>query len=631
MTARKYILTVLGFILCYTAQAVPAAQEPEINNRIRRMEAKADKTFIKGNFDKAMETYDKAEAALADGLQKYNLKLKMARLYVLLQQPDKAVDYYTTVYNACDTLLSVDDVCFYLDALRQNDSAQSAEVVARRYAFKSSYSRNQRYLNTLSALSNQHYYYNKGQSDYSVKMVGQHTDMPEYWVGKYNGKLFYAASRSRMQDPMKIYYHQTQYFLLDDGADMMENFGAIPRDLHGGPVAFSKEMDVMVSTGIKYRSASEITDILSSGGLFVNQLYYSVIDKKNKRWSRFMPLFENQESSSYAHPTFFNDDKSIVFSSNRPGGYGGMDLYVSHWDEQARKWGEPINMGPQVNTQGDEIYPLIVDEGLFFSSNGLEGYGGYDLYRVTFGRNIVLPGSLYHFPYPINSVYNDFGIFFDTENVSGGYFVSDRNMDGSRDNIYQFSDRNSALSSKNAIGVSKEYSAMLGDLNTITGLQTSNTERFERDLIVTPVYRIPSEGEILLSVYFDFDKAELTLESIEQLDYLLDNHLIDYVSELQVVGYADDLGSSKYNKELSRRRAEMVSAYLAAHNENLTFYVEGRGQLSLSQNDIIEAMQLPDDISIGLELQNSPKRFTFQDHVRMRGKLRRVDIVVYGK
>lgn len=628
----KYRIVTVILLLLFTVQGYGKKPSyPRTDLRAKQMESKADRSFVKGDYNRAMASYRQADTRLAEGSPKYQLKLKMARLYTLLQEPKEAIRYYDAVQCTADTMLTVNDICFFIDALRQNGEAQRAEIIARKYAFRNPFSRNQRFMNMLQSLSNNRYYYAKGGSDYAVKLFERSTELPEYWLGNWEGNSFYAASHSRMQDPLKVFYHRTQYFALNSDK-ALKPFKSIPRELQSGPVAFAGDKTRMVATGISYRSADRITGIGTDKGMYATQLYYSNISHRSGGWSSFEPLFDLQEGFSYAHPTFFNQDKSLVFSSDRPGGYGGMDLYISHWNEALGKWGEPINMGPLVNTEGDEIYPRIIDDGLYFSSNGQVGFGGYDIYRVSFGHNLVLPGSMFHYPYPINSANNDFGLFFDTEK---GYFISDRRGASGKDDIYSFDNSITPLGSQSAIGVSDEYSAMAGNLNLITGLKSSNTQTFEKELLITPTYRVPDEGEILLSVYFDFNRYTLDYQAVERLNRLLENPAMDDIEELYVIGYADEFGSQHYNKHLSMQRAEAVASFMNAGKFTPTLVVEGRGQLSLSQEEYREAMQQAKPTFIQPFIHKEVKTFSsalsFEDRVRLNRTLRRVDVIVKKK
>lgn len=622
-------------ICCLCSLLLPCsgfASEAAINKRARWIEIKADRAFIRGDYDAAMRLFAHADGKIEGTTpQKLNLELKMARLYILLQSPQDAIRYYNTVQQSASTMLTVNDVCFFIDALRQNGQSQQAEIVARQYAFLTPYSRNQRYLNTLYSLSNLQRYYGKGDSDFAVKLWDNNLSLPEYWLGKLDGEVFYAVSHSRIQDPLKIFYHQTQYFALSSEKPMP--FKSIPRELQSGPVAFSDNNRLMVATGISYRNSDRIEDVGTYGGMFVTQLYYSILDQRSGGWRRFEPLFEFQEQNNYAHPAFFNDGKSLVFSSDCQGGYGGMDLYIAHWNETTGKWGEPVNMGQTVNTEGDEIFPRIVGDGLYFASNGWEGYGGYDIYRVSFGRNIVLPGSMFHYPYPINSANNDFGIFF---NGDTGYFISDRRGMTGKDDIYTFDASISPLSSISAIGVSDEYTAMAGNLNLIKGLKSSNTKTFDKELLITPTYRIPEQGEVILSLYFDFNQQSLDMEAISQLKALLNNPALDEVQELSLLGYADEFGSQRYNVRLSMQRADAVAAFMTSSGVAIPkLFTEGRGQLSLSPEEYANAakqernnIKIPPTQEMNMGI---PSFFSLEERIKLNRKLRRVDIVVKKK
>ena len=127
----------------------------------------------------------------------------------------------------------MDDACTYIDALRLLDRTQQAEVVARHYAFRSPHSRNQRFLNTLYALSNQQHYYNKGEADYAVRLLAGST-AAEYWLGEWDGRIFCAASQSRMLDPRKVFFHRTEYFSIG-GDGELKPLRDLPREVQNGP------------------------------------------------------------------------------------------------------------------------------------------------------------------------------------------------------------------------------------------------------------------------------------------------------------------------------------------------------------------------------------------------------------
>lgn len=640
---KQLFLFLLGVLLAGTVYGIRNdAAEQEGQRREGRVERSADLNFIKGNPQRAMAAYKRAynrmnEMCSNERLNmeqrrklfgdRSRLALKIARNYMLLQEPEQAVIYYKDVCDVNDTLLTVNDVCFYIDALRRLGDDQQAEIVARGFAFRQPYSNNQRYLNTLASLSDVQHYYGRGDADYRVNLLRLDTPLAEYWLGEWEGKPFYAVSRGRIQDPLKIYYHRTQFFSLYEGT-VPEAFRLIPRELQSGPVAFSPDGKTMVATALVYRRTDRIVSTDSDAGLFVNQLYYSRYDDVRKRWSDFLPLFANQEGSSYGHPAFYDDGRSLLFSSDRAGGYGGMDLYETHWDPQQQQWSDPVNMGSDVNTEGDEIYPRVVGDALYFASNGMEGFGGYDIYRMSFINDVLVPGTLFHYLFPVNTVYNDFGIFFDgTE----GYFISDRRGAAGKDDIYSFDNTISPLSSESAIGVSAEYSAMVGNLNLISGLGNSNTESFETEVRQSLIYPLPSAGDLLVSVYFDFNSSGLSDEVRENLRNVVETMGFNDLNAISVIGYADEFGTEKYNLKLSRQRAMTVAEFLSDQGAKPVLYPEGRGKQKVPVSDFIEALQKKESRYPGLghsEIKRSPMKLTFQEQIEVTRKARRVDVIV---
>jgi len=153
-------------------------------------------------------------------------------------------------------------------------------------------------------------------------------------------------------------------------------------------------------------------------------------------WSNVERLPFNSAEYNSAHPCMSPDGKRLYFSSNRPGGFGGMDLYYS--ELQNGVWSAAINLGPTVNTEGNEIFPFIDPNGrLYFASNRHIGLGGLDLFYSTpkGERDWNLPVNL---GAPINSSRDDFGICFGGD-LSWGFFTSDRDGGSGRDDIYAFS------------------------------------------------------------------------------------------------------------------------------------------------------------------------------------------------
>ncbi|MEM6964814.1 MAG: OmpA family protein [Bacteroidota bacterium] len=163
---------------------------------------------------------------------------------------------------------------------------------------------------------------------------------------------------------------------------------------------------------------------------------FSATITDNGEWKDLEGLPFNSDEYKVAHPTLNADGSKMYFSSDMPGGFGGMDLYVSTMEGSS--WGPPINLGARINTEGNEIFPSYdtEDEKLYFSSDGHVGLGGLDMYYME-DRGDDEFGEIINLGYPLNTISDDFGIIFENEGKSG-YFTSDREGGVGRDDIYAF-------------------------------------------------------------------------------------------------------------------------------------------------------------------------------------------------
>lgn len=162
-----------------------------------------------------------------------------------------------------------------------------------------------------------------------------------------------------------------------------------------------------------------------------NKLKIYTATLEGKKWKNITEFKHSSPLYSVAHPWISDDGKKLFFSSDMPGGYGKMDLYMCR--KEGDNWGNPINLGSEVNTEENEVFPYFRKDVLYFSSDGLSGYGGLDVYSVYETDNWKGPKNL---KMPLNSPKDDFGIFFsDDEN---GYFSSNREGGMGGDDIYKF-------------------------------------------------------------------------------------------------------------------------------------------------------------------------------------------------
>ncbi len=163
----------------------------------------------------------------------------------------------------------------------------------------------------------------------------------------------------------------------------------------------------------------------------INKLY--VADITYNEISNIKAFEYNNESYSILHPSVNNDNTILYFSSDMPGGFGGFDIY--YCKKENNVWSKPINIGNKINSSKNEIFPFISDKGLYFSSNGLMGYGGLDIFYIQLNDSKNnLPVNL---KWPINSAYDDVS-FYLADDDSIGYFSSNRPGGKGSDDIYAF-------------------------------------------------------------------------------------------------------------------------------------------------------------------------------------------------
>ncbi len=195
--------------------------------------------------------------------------------------------------------------------------------------------------------------------------------------------------------------------------------------LHDGPATFSKDQNMIVFTRNNYKGGFAKK---SKDGVNKLALYYAT-KTDSTDWGKVKEFPFNSKQYSTATPAFSPDGKTVIFASDMPGGFGGMDLYKSYFNRDI--WSKPVNLGPKVNTEGNDAYPFVDEHNvLYFASNGHPGLGGLDLFKFE-------DDKVTHLNYPISSKKDDFGAIVWADGRKG-YLSSNRNFSGHDDDLYFF-------------------------------------------------------------------------------------------------------------------------------------------------------------------------------------------------
>lgn len=199
---------------------------------------------------------------------------------------------------------------------------------------------------------------------------------------------------------------------------------------HEGSAVFTTDGNRIIFTRNNYSKNQYQT---SEGG--INKLKLYTAEQINGNWTNIEELPLNSDEYSTGHPALNPDNTLLYFASDRPGGEGGTDIYVSRLENG--NWTEPVNVGPEINTKGNEMFPFVDPVGnLYFSSDGHAGLGDLDIFYAPMESYAKAKKSI-NVGAPINSSKDDFGLITDAERTTG-YFSSNRKEGGKDDDIYRF-------------------------------------------------------------------------------------------------------------------------------------------------------------------------------------------------
>jgi peptidoglycan-associated lipoprotein len=321
--------------------------------------------------------------------------------------------------------------------------------------------------------------------------------------------------------------------------------------------------------------------------------------KAGGTWGKPEKIKISDDSVVIAHPAISPDNLILYFVSTLPGGYGGKDIWKVTRDNEGSDWSTPVNLGEDINTPGDEMFPYVHPDGtLYFSSDSHLGIGGLDIYKAVTGEN----GRwiIDNMRPPINSAQDDFGITFEKD-AERGFFSSSR-KGKENDEIYSFylaplkfnltgvvkdektdkiikeakiksigsdgitveSQTNDAGNFRFMLKPNTDYVFIASKTGYLNGKERETTKGLAKSNDFRTIIYLSSVDQVieLPNIYYDFGKWDLRPESMVALDKLVETLNDNPNVTIELMSHTDSRGTTQDNELLSQRRAQSVVDYL---------------------------------------------------------------------
>ena len=400
-------------------------------------------------------------------------------------------------------------------------------------------------------------------------------------------------------------------------------------DYHIGPIFADKTGETLYVTRTHESNTTE--NFKMKGDRWYKHNLELVIYKKNgDSWTEEYFPYNNVKEYSVGHAALSPKGDILYFASNRPGGFGGIDIwYVLKQNDGS--WGEPVNAGSTVNTPEDEMFPTVDEDFLYFSSNGHVGMGGLDIFRAKGSKNSF--ENAQNIGLPINSSFDDFSytIAVDNDEKRIGYFTSNKEGGAGSDDIYSFTfikptrnvfldiavynkeskepianadlkllkvpnqlfatamtdvsgKANLEIARKTAYQVYARLEGYMSDSTQVAAVNPTKDTTIHIALHLQPINKVGIKF-VLENIYYDFDKHDIRPDAAIVLDKLVATMLENPTLRIELSSHTDSRGSDSYNEKLSQRRASSAVEYIVSKGVDRDRLVaKGYGESRLVNN-----------------------------------------------
>lgn len=421
MTYTRHIALLIAFIALTCGHL--AAQSAMLRQ--------GDRSYRSMSYLKAIEYY---EMAFANTEPEVVHMRRLADCYWTLREFDRAEPWYARLAKRDDA--EARDLYRYAELARSKGRfAESDTTLLRFTALEPGDSRGQRKANSLERLSELMEEKGLSHQIMPVPFNSDRTDMSPFIQGD---RIMFASARMPEYLVKKHHTWNDQPFLnlYTGSVDDHGNVTGIRPMGDGLNTAYHESNAILSSDGneLYFTRNNVLGGRKTAGSDGVNNLQLFVRTRTEDGWSKEVPFTHNHPDHSIGHPALSKDDRQLYFTSDAPNGHGGKDIWVCERDAEGN-WGAPRNLGPEINTEGDEMFPYMHGNFLYFASDGHLGFGGLDIFRVRLRDTIV--GEIENLNQPINGPNDDFGFCLDrTGDI--GFLTSDRGGPIGGENIYLF-------------------------------------------------------------------------------------------------------------------------------------------------------------------------------------------------
>lgn len=611
MKTRSTLVALLTLVLGVTISTAQSSRQK-----------KADILFSKFAYAEAIPIY---EEMLVEEDNSFHALQRLAETHLLLRNYEKSLPYFDRFIEKQETPSNY--YFKYGMALKSVGKEKEALYWLKRY--KKLHQNDKRVKKFLKDGNLASVVFNSRER-YEVVPVNFNSEYNDFGAITFNGRTYFSSSRPVSSKNVDLYEWDNQpwldIFYIEEDDDSfsgrMNDYTAVPlegeinSEYHESSLAFSTDYKndtiIYFTRNNFFQNTTGYHEVKFKEEKLIekrNNLKIYKAEKVDGAWKVTRNLKTNADHYSTGHPTVNPNRTKLYFASDRPGGYGGTDIYYADIHPRGGV-GKPVNAGPIINTAGNEMFPFINNEGkLFFSSDGHVGFGQLDVFATVTDENDKIVDVI-NLGRPINSEKDDFS-FFSNEDGTRGYISSNRSGGKGGDDIYRFDFTPSlyleghvydavndqpldsvvvqltkdngdtfikeVMTDKNGyyrmfVNRNMDYTLSLTRRthpNKLVDLSTFNLKKTQKK-IVKDIYMEPVMDVKVLAglnkIYFDFNKSTIRPDAAKELDKVVNLMVNTYpYMTIKLEAHTDPVGSHEYNDKLSQARAKSTYEYLIAN------------------------------------------------------------------